>query len=129
MITDILMAETCAITGAMASILAGLALAENPSIKRAFIFGCVGGLAALCRAELVLYLPLITLIIFKSEISFKTKLTQCASVAIAALLVVMPWVARNLNSFEKQFYRMELGQFWFVPTDSTYFGPNSVTGN
>ena len=35
----LLMAETCAITGAMASILAGLALAENPSIKRAFIFG------------------------------------------------------------------------------------------
>ena len=121
------MAETCAITGAMASILAGLALAENPSIKRAFIFGCVGGLAALCRAELVLYLPLITLIIFfKSEISFKTKLTQCASVAIAALLVVMPWVARNLNSFEETVFLSDGAGTVLVQAncDSTYFGPN-----
>jgi len=123
----LLMAETCAITGAMASILAGLALAENPSIKRAFIFGCVGGLAALCRAELVLYLPLITLIIFfKSEISFKTKLTQCASVAIAALLVVMPWVARNLNSFEETVFLSDGAGTVLVQAncDSTYFGPN-----
>ena len=42
-----------------ACILAGLVFAENQKMKNALIFGCVGGLAALCRAELLIYLPLV----------------------------------------------------------------------
>ena len=66
----LLMAETCAITAAFGCIFAGLVFAENPKMKNALIFACVGGLAALCRAELLIYLPVVAaVVLFRKEFS------------------------------------------------------------
>ncbi len=123
----LLMAETCAITGAMAVILTGLIFTETPNTRNALIFGCVGGLAALCRAELVLYLPFMAvLILFMKEISLRNKIIKCAAIALASLLVISPWVARNLNSFEEPVFLSDGSGTVLVQANcnSTYFGPN-----
>ena len=123
----LLMAETCAITGAMAVILTGLIFTETPNTRNALIFGCVGGLAALCRAELILYLPLMAvLILFMKKISLRNKIIKCAAIALASLLVISPWVARNLNSFEEPVFLSDGAGTVLVQANcnSTYFGPN-----
>ena len=123
----LLMAETCAITGAMASVLAALFLAEKQNMKNALIFGCVGGLAALCRAELLIYLPLVgAVILFNKKISWRTKLLQYLSIGLAALLVISPWVIRNLYSFEQNVFLTDGAGTVLVQAncDSTYYGQN-----
>lgn len=123
----LLMAETCAITGAMASILAALVLAENQNMKNALIFGCVGGLAALCRAELLIYLPLVgAVILFNKKISWRRKILQYLSIGLAALIVISPWVIRNLYSFEENVFLSDGAGTVLVQAncDSTYYGQN-----
>jgi len=123
----LLMAETCAITGAMACILAALVLAENQSTKNALIFGSVGGLAALCRAELLIYLPLVgAVILFTKKVPWRTKILQYLSVGLAALLVISPWVIRNLYSFEQNVFLSDGAGTVLVQAncDSTYYGQN-----
>ena len=123
----LLMAETCAITGAMASILAALVFAENQNMKNALIFGCVGGLAALCRAELLIYLPLVAaVILFKEKISWRTKILRYLSIGLAALIIISPWVIRNLYSFEENVFLSDGAGTVLVQAncDSTYYGQN-----
>ena len=123
----LLMAETCAITAAFACILAGLVFAENQKMKNALIFGCVGGLAALCRAELLIYLPLVAaVILFKKKISWRIKIVRYLSIGLVALLVISPWVIRNLYSFEEDVFLSDGAGTVLVQAncDSTYYGQN-----
>ena len=123
----LLMAETCAITAAMACILAGLTFAENQNTKNALIFGSVGGLAALCRAELLIYLPLVAaVILFKKKISWRVKILRYLSIGLAALIVISPWLIRNLYSFEESVFLSDGAGTVLVQAncDSTYYGNN-----
>ena len=123
----LLMAETCAITAAFACILSGLNFAKDLSMKNAFIFACVGGLAALCRAELLIYLPLVAaVILFKKEFSWRIKILRYLSIGLVALLVISPWVIRNLYSFEENVFLSDGAGTVLVQAncDSTYYGQN-----
>ena len=123
----LLMAETCAITAAMACILAGLTFAENQNTRNALIFGSVGGLAALCRAELLIYLPFIAaVILLNKKLSWRVKILRYLSVGLAALLIISPWVIRNLYSFEENVFLSDGAGTVLVQAncDSTYYGQN-----
>ena len=123
----LLMAETCAITAAFGCIFAGLVFAENPKMKNALIFACVGGLAALCRAELLIYLPVVAaVVLFRKEFSWRVKLLRYLSIGLVALLVISPWIIRNLYSFEENVYLSDGAGTVLVQAncDSTYYGQN-----
>ncbi len=98
----LLMAETAAIAAAAATSWAGLRFARDPSRRRAVVFGLVGGLAALSRAELLLMLPLLTtVVLLRSELPWRERMIRMSVAAAATLLLLSPWVVRNLVVFEE----------------------------
>ncbi len=101
----LLMAETAAIAAAAATSWAGLRFARNPSLRRAVVFGLVGGLAALSRAELLLILPLLTaVVLLRSELSWRDQGIRASAATAATLLLLSPWVVRNLLVFEESVF-------------------------
>ena len=66
------------------------------------------------------------LILFMKKISLRNKIIKCAAIALASLLVISPWVARNLNSFEEPVFLSDGAGTVLVQANcnSTYFGPN-----
>ena len=98
----LLMAETAAIAAAAAASWAGLRFARDPSRRKAVVFGLVGGLAALSRAELLLMLPLLTTVVFlRSALPWRERIIRTSMAAAATLLLLSPWVVRNLLVFEE----------------------------
>ena len=98
----LLMAETTAIAAAAATSWAGLRFARDPSLRRAVVFGLVGALAALSRAELLLMLPLLTTVVFlRSALPWRERIIRTSMAAAATLLLLSPWVVRNLLVFEE----------------------------
>lgn len=98
----LLMAETAAIAAAAATSWAGLRFARDPSRRRAIVFGLVGGLAALSRAELLLMLPLLTaVVLLRAAIPWRERIIRTSVAAAATLLLLAPWVIRNMLVFEE----------------------------
>ena len=123
----LLMAETCAITAALFTIYAALLFKDNPGQKTALLFGLAGGLAALCRAELLTYLPLVAgVILLKTNLSWKERILRYVSIGIASVLIMSPWIIRNLLSFEEPVLLSDGAGTVLVQAncDSTFFGEN-----
>lgn len=98
----LLMAETAAIAGAAGTSWAGLRFTRDPSRRRAVILGLVGGLAALSRVELLLMLPLLVgVVLVRAALPWRERLVRTAMAAAATLLLLAPWVVRNLLVFEE----------------------------
>mgnify|MGYP003324003283 CR=1 FL=1 len=123
----LLMAETVAICAAAGTVLAGLKFATLPDRRNAALLGLVGGLAALCRAELVLYLPLVaTIVLVNKPLQWRERLFRYFVVGLAALAVVSPWIVRNLLVFEETVLLSNGAGTVLVQAncDPTYFGPH-----
>ena len=96
------MAETSSVACAAATSWAGLKFTRNPRLRQAIIFGLVGGLAALSRAELLIMLPLLTFaVLIRHPIPWHVRFGRIAASIAAALILLGPWVIRNLLVFEK----------------------------
>src|SRR3954452_14771892 len=67
-------------------------LSEQPSMKRAVVLGAVIGLAALTRGEAILLLVLLLPVLPRRHV---------LTVIAGCLIVLIPWTARNLATFEK----------------------------
>jgi 4-amino-4-deoxy-L-arabinose transferase-like glycosyltransferase len=89
--------------------------------------GVATGVAVLTRAELVLLVPLlvIPLLIVTDRRDWRRSLGRLAVSALAALVVVTPWVAYNLHRFDKPVtISTGLGQTLLAANcPQTYFGP------
>lgn len=97
----LVVSETVAVTAATATMLAGIRFWREPSSLGAVAFGFIAGLAALSRAELVLFLPVVAaVILFKSPLPWQQRIHRYALCGLAALLVCMPWFIRNSVLFE-----------------------------
>ena len=69
----LLMAETAAIGAATATMLMGVRFWRAPTVRSAAVLGLVGGVAALTRAELVLFLPLVAgVVLFRSTLPWRS---------------------------------------------------------
>ena len=122
----LLMAETVAIGAAAGTVLVGLQFATSPDRRNAALLGLVGGLAALCRAELVLYLPLVAAIVLVNKpLQWRERLLRYFVVGLAALAVVSPWIVRNLLVFEEPVLLSNGAGTVLVQAncDPTYYGP------
>ena len=74
-----------------------------PEWRGVLVLGLVGGLAALTRAELLLFLPLAALpVLRQSSLPFSRRAVRYVAVGVVAGALLAPWVGRNLGQFENQ---------------------------
>ena len=110
----LIMAETLGMLLAAAVVYATYRLWGAPSLKLAAGVGALIGLGALARSELTLLLLLLGVPFVVRRLArtaIKERLTYLLVMGAAALLVVSPWLIRNLTSFEKPvFLTSEPGQ-------------------
>jgi len=101
------MSETLVVPLAALLVGAGLRFVDRPTVDTAILLGVVGGLAALTRAELLVALPLVALGVIRRRPpaphgpSTARRLGLLGLVGATALVVLSPWVVRNLVVFEE----------------------------
>jgi 4-amino-4-deoxy-L-arabinose transferase-like glycosyltransferase len=86
------------------SILAAYRLVDRPSAGRAAVLGLVLGAAALIRGEGAVFAVVLTvpLVLFSlRSVATVTRLRLLALSGAVALVVISPWVIRNLRAFEE----------------------------
>jgi 4-amino-4-deoxy-L-arabinose transferase-like glycosyltransferase len=95
------MSETVTGLTVVGALLAALALRDGPTWWRAALLGALCGLAALARAELILFVPLLALVVcLVAGRDWGNRLQLATIAGIGALVVVAPWVGYNLARFE-----------------------------
>lgn len=99
---------------------------EKPKISRGILIGSLCALAALSRAEqMLLVVILIPYFIFKLKLEKQDLMKFVLAVYLAFILVVGPWVIRNIVEFNPpEFISTELGvTLQTANCNQTYFGP------
>ena len=108
------------------AVLAAYRLWRAPSVWRATWFGVACGLAALTRAEVVLFLPLVLIPLVLSKREWTKGLRPRVFVvgSVVALLVMSPWVVRNLLAFDHPIFLSGGGDITLASAncDATYYG-------
>lgn len=96
------MSETLAVGVVALASFAALRFARTPTLRRGALFGATGALAALTRAELLAYLPVVALaVLIGARRSWRTVLAPLAVATAVALAVLAPWVIRNTVAFDR----------------------------
>lgn len=99
---------------------------REPSMKNALWFGFLAGLAALTRAEMVLFLPIVglPLVIGAKSLVARERVKRGIAIAVLAAVPVLPWVAFNMVRFNNPVTLSTGGDFTFGNTycDSTFYG-------
>lgn len=99
---------------------------EEPSVRRILELTAVLSLGALTRSEpfLMFFLLLTPLVMLHRSLSWRDRVGRTAMAAVVAMLILAPWVGRNLAAFEEPTflsvgagYVLELGN-----CDDTYSG-------
>jgi 4-amino-4-deoxy-L-arabinose transferase-like glycosyltransferase len=102
----ILMSETPAML-LMALILLGVVrLLRSPTWASAALLGAACGAEALVRAELILFVPtlLVPAALAARQVALRRRFGLAAVGVLAALVVLAPWVGRNLAAFKDPTY-------------------------
>ena len=123
----LLMAETAAIAAATATMLMGVRFWRAPTVRSAALLGLVGGVAALTRAELVLFLPLVAgVVLVRSTLPWRDRLIRYTVCGLAALVLCLPWFVRNTLAFDTPvLFSNGVGTVLVQANcDATYYGPD-----
>jgi 4-amino-4-deoxy-L-arabinose transferase-like glycosyltransferase len=84
------------------SLLVALRLVEGPRLPLALALGALIGLAALTRAEALLFLPLLALpVCLAAQRRRRAALGALAAACIGAAIVIAPWTIRNWSAFDQ----------------------------
>ena len=129
----LVMSETLAVVATGLLLIAAYRLLDRPSIGNAALLGLSCGFAALCRAELLLFLPIAALPVLIRigrqttpgvRFAVKRTLSLGVVVGVVAAAVMAPWIARNLSSFKEPVYLSTgLGiTLAYSNCDETYYG-------
>ena len=115
------------LTVVMVAALTGLAarLVRSPDRSSILTLGAVGGLAALTRVELLAFLPLAALPVLRyRSLSHAGRWLRFVAVGLVALVVMSPWLIRNLSVFEEPVLLSNGSGILIAQTncDATYFG-------
>ncbi|MCP4793102.1 MAG: glycosyltransferase family 39 protein [Actinomycetia bacterium] len=119
-----IMSESLVVVLVAASTLVALRLSEDRPRSMA-LFGILAGLAALTRVELLLFLPFAAFpLVVDRERPPVERLRRVAAVGIVALLVMSPWLLRNLSRFEEPVFLSNGSGVLIAQTncDATYYG-------
>jgi 4-amino-4-deoxy-L-arabinose transferase-like glycosyltransferase len=105
--------------------LVGVRFWKDPSRGAAVVLGLVGGLAALTRAELGLFLPVVAAVVLvRSPLPWRERVVRYACCGVAALAICMPWFARNIATYDAPvFLSNGIGTVLVQANcDATYYG-------
>lgn len=95
----LVMSETVTGLTVVGALLLALRFRDAPTRGRAVALGAVCGLAALARAELLLFVPLLLVpVVWRPE---RNRGVHTAAALVGAFAVVAPWVGFNLARFEE----------------------------
>lgn len=96
----LVMAESPAFLLVAATTLVALKFMDDPTTARAAMLGALVGSMALTRAELLLALPLVLILVIATGRSNRVPAGKSvAALVVAALVVLLPWVAWNQTRF------------------------------
>ncbi|MEX1217444.1 MAG: glycosyltransferase family 39 protein [Acidimicrobiales bacterium] len=139
-----LMSETAAVFFVFVSTFFGLRFVRESSRSNAALFGIAGALAALSRAELLLFLPIVAAVaLWKTPIAWRERFLRYAIAGVVCCAVLAPWVIRNNLVMEEPitlsdgtgtvlvqancddtYYGRHIG-YWSFPCGGTQpYGPN-----
>jgi 4-amino-4-deoxy-L-arabinose transferase-like glycosyltransferase len=124
----IVMSETVSMLFMVLILLLAYRFMDSPGIVNGALLGIGCGLEMLTRAELVLLLPLLVLPagLGLKTVPWRRRFVLTATSLLAALLVVSPWVGRNLASFKDPTF-LSTGEGPVVlgaNCPQTYYGPS-----
>ena len=98
----LLMSESAAILAAALTSLAALRFWRDPTVRHAVVFGAVGAVAMLTRAEAALFLPVVAAVaVLRAPLSWRRRAGLYLVTGAVSVAVVAPWVIRNLTVFEE----------------------------
>ena len=90
------MSETAAIFFTFVASIFGLRFVRNPSRKNAAIFAAAGAFAALSRAELVLFVPILAaVVLWRAPLRWRERFLRYGIAGVVCCAVLAPWVIRN----------------------------------
>lgn len=123
----VVMSETAAIFFTFLATYVGLRFWRDPSWRNAALFGIAGALAALSRAELLLFLPIVAAVaLWKAPIGWKERCIRYGVAGIVCCVVLAPWVVRNNLVMEERVTLSDGTGTVMVQAncDDTYYGTN-----
>jgi 4-amino-4-deoxy-L-arabinose transferase-like glycosyltransferase len=98
----LVMSEAPTVLLVAATLLAAYRVLARPTWGRFAVLGVLCGLAALTRAELVLFLPLLAVpLALRSAGGWRERLLRAGGVTGVAVLVLAPWFLYNLARFDE----------------------------
>jgi 4-amino-4-deoxy-L-arabinose transferase-like glycosyltransferase len=96
----LVMSETITGLVVVCTLLCALGMRDRPTLLRAAVLGAVCGLAALARAELILFIPLLAIAAAcMVRVPWRARRSLVAASTATAILVILPWVAFNMARF------------------------------
>jgi hypothetical protein len=120
-----LMSETAALVMAFATTIFGVRFWRSPTLRHGVWFALAGALAALSRAELLLYMPIIGAVaLLRVRLPWRTRIITYSAMGMVCLLAISPWVIRN-NLVMNKFLTLSDGAGTVLVQancDRTYFG-------
>ena len=97
----LVMSETITVLTVVGALLAAFWFRDRPAWPRAAALGALCGLAALARAELILFVPLLAVVVVCTVRSpWAARRGFAAAALVAGLLVIAPWAVFNVARFE-----------------------------
>ncbi|HUF85171.1 MAG TPA: glycosyltransferase family 39 protein [Acidimicrobiia bacterium] len=122
----LILSETFATLGSAAAVFCTYRLIRGPTWRNAAGAGVACAIAMLSRGELVLLVPLLVLpaVFMIPDVARALRLRLAGVVALAAMVVIAPWVAYNLSRFEEPVFLShgDGGALIGANCDTTYAG-------
>ena len=124
----VVMAESLAILFTALAVLTTYRFLRRPTWWYAALVGVLCGLAALTRAELLLLAPMLVLpaVLVTKELTRRDQLARVGIAALACVLVMAPWIVRNLTTYREPTFLSTGDGTSLLSTncDATYYGHN-----
>lgn len=120
-----LMSETAALVMAFASTVLGVRFWRSPTMRNGIWFALAGALAALSRAELLLYMPIIGAVaLLRVRVPWGSRIRIYAAMGVVCLAAIAPWVIRNNMVMEEPLTLSDGAGTVLVQAncDRTYYG-------
>lgn len=120
-----LMSETAALFMAFGTTLFGVRFWRAPTLRNGIWFALAGALAALSRAELLLYMPIIGAVaLLRLRLPWRERIVTYGAMGLVCLVAIAPWVIRN-NLVMERFLTLSNGAGTVLVQsncDRTYYG-------
>lgn len=123
----VIMSESAAVLFALLTTAAGLRFWRAPTRANGVLFAFVAAFAALSRAELVLYLPIVAAVaLWRAPVRWPERLLRFGICGVVSIAVLAPWVVRNNLVMEERVTLSDGTGTVMVQAncDDTYYGPH-----